>query len=806
MNTDFTHTETHFFNKALRISGFVVVILSLFRLISHLIILSSHMELGQQNIAMAADSAFIFLCFGFFLLYEGKFWPVNSIRIVLTCLTGILVVYVWIKFFKELIYIDLIPANLLLPITKMINSGPVYRESAIADFLFGLSGIAILIKLIGKQGGINKKLINFTGALVGIVGLIFFLGYLFATPIIYGDLIIPVAISTSVGFIFLGLGLSIIADEESTIYKSFNPAIPRGRLMRHIMPLVAGAIVIQGVFQVIIEKNADNNIAIIAALYTIVICLVIAFVIIRTSKVIFTNAERLEQLQQSMQNQLRESEEKFRSAFLASPDALCINRFSDGLYVEFNENFSSLSGYSDNDLANKTIMDLNIWANQKDRKFFLHEIHQKGQVRNMEAFFKTKDGALLSGLISARILTINNVSHVLSVVRDIHEIKEVREQLILEKQRLRILIDNIPDRVFFKDRASRFIIANIGVAKHIGVSSPSEIIGKSDFDFYPGDHASQYMEDEQALMEKGTPLLNHEEPARESSGDIGWTITSKIPIKDSAGQVIGLVGLSRDITARKNFEQQLILAKEEAEKANQLKDYFIANISHEIRTPLNTIIGFAEIMKDEVSAILPKVANEYYPHIENSGTRLIRTIDLILNISRFQSGMYTPKPERVNLRDIIQELIRGFRLQAEGKYLGLNFEDYLVDPFIESDVYCVVNCISNLINNAIKYTYQGYVYIALYNDGPDLVKLEVKDTGVGIDQKYMTNIFRPFSQEDTSYTRSYEGVGLGMAITRKMLDVIGANISVTSTKKVGSTFTINFPRSFQVKEAIKTAS
>ncbi|MFA6484438.1 MAG: HAMP domain-containing sensor histidine kinase, partial [Bacteroidales bacterium] len=238
---------------------------------------------------------------------------------------------------------------------------------------------------------------------------------------------------------------------------------------------------------------------------------------------------------------------------------------------------------------------------------------------------------------------------------------------------------------------------------------------------------------------------------------------------------------------------ELIQAKEEVEQTGKLKDYFIANLSHEIRTPLNAIIGFSELLKEEVELVMPEASLEYFPIILNSSQRLMRTIELMLNLSRLQSGLYVTYPILVDLDQIIRNQVQEYGLNAKQKNLELTFENIVEPAVLETDEYCVIQSVSNLLDNAVKYTYHGYIALKLYQDQPEWIKLDVQDTGIGIKKEYREKLFATFSQEDTSFTRRYEGIGLGLSITKMMLDIIGARIGVASTKEVGTTFTIEFP-------------
>src|SRR5262249_52715867 len=154
------------------------------------------------------------------------------------------------------------------------------------------------------------------------------------------------------------------------------------------------------------------------------------------------------------------------------------------------------------------------------------------------------------------------------------------------------LIAHVPEYIYVKDTESRFLVANNWTARLMGAQTPAELTGKTDFDFYPHDLAARYRADEDAVIMRGEALVNKEEPTIDAAGNKKWLLTTKVPIRDNSGQLIGLVGIGRDITDRKQFEQTLQEKNLELENANMAKDAFLASMSHELRTPLNAIIGF----------------------------------------------------------------------------------------------------------------------------------------------------------------------------------------------------------------------
>jgi PAS domain S-box-containing protein len=255
---------------------------------------------------------------------------------------------------------------------------------------------------------------------------------------------------------------------------------------------------------------------------------------------------------------LKLSEEKFRKAFITSPDSVTINRMSDGLYVSINKGFTDILGYSEDEVIGKTSVELNIWANPEQRVLLAKEIQENGKAENFESVFKHKSGVFVYGLMSASIIELDSVQHILAITRDITSRKTIETELAKEQFLVNALMTNLSDHVYFKDRDSRFIRINKSHAESFGLSDPALVIGKSDFDFFTAEHAQQAFDDEHEIIRTGNPVFKEEKLTRIGRPD-SWSSTLKMPLKDSYGEIVGTFGISRDISEQKKAEEQLLL-------------------------------------------------------------------------------------------------------------------------------------------------------------------------------------------------------------------------------------------------------
>jgi two-component system, sensor histidine kinase and response regulator len=376
------------------------------------------------------------------------------------------------------------------------------------------------------------------------------------------------------------------------------------------------------------------------------------------------------------------------------------------------------------------------------------------------------------------------------VVTDLTERKVAEEALAQERRLLETLMNNLPDAIYFKDRESRFLAINVGLARRHGLANPSEAAGKSDFDYFTHEHAEQAFRDEQQVIVTGQPIVNMEEKETWLDGSVTWVSTTKMPLRDPQGRIVGTFGVSRDVTERKRAQQELQKAKEAAEAANRAKSEFLANMSHEIRTPMNGILGMTELALD---TSLTREQREYLTMVKASAESLLGIINDILDFSKIEARKLHLDAVDFPLRPHLDDVMKTLALRSQQKGLELACR---VDPACPESL-CgdpgrLRQILVNLIGNAIKFTARGEVVVEVQpetrTEKQICLHFSVRDTGIGIPLEQQQHIFEAFTQVDHSTTRKYGGTGLGLTISSQLASMMGGRLWVESEVGRGSTF------------------
>jgi len=594
---------------------------------------------------------------------------------------------------------------------------------------------------------------------------------------------------------------------------------------------------------------------------------------------------------------------------------------TDQKVILINKKGCEILGYTEQEMVGLNWSEHFLPHAEKDRidaEFDRIMLSEVGQLEYFEDRVLTKSGQeRLIGWHSA-VLTDEDGQTVglVSSGADITRRRQVEEELARQQYLLSAMLNTIPDYVYFKDIESRFIRTSKSQAKALGLSDPAEAVGKSDFDFFP--HAQRSFEKEQEIIRSGKPLVDEEEHVVWPDGQEAWVSSTKVPLPDQSGQIIGTFGVTRDITERKRAEAELrrekqfletlnlntpvaitVLddggdivsynpafermfgydaseivgknldalisteeaieeaantrqaregpvhafgkrrrkdgqlltvelfgvpvplteekngllaiyhditdlenARREAEQSNRAKGEFLANMSHELRTPMNGVIGMLELTLD---TSLTSEQRDFLQTSLQSAEALLTLLNDILDFSKIEAGRLSIDSINFNLRHTVEDVARTLAKRAQDKGLVVAC---LVHPDLASELRGdpgrLRQILVNLAGNAIKFTHRGEIMIRanLIEDTQAnvVIHFAVQDTGVGIPLERQAAVFDRFTQADGSTTRKYGGTGLGLTISKQLVEIMGGKIGVESSPGIGSTFWFDLKFEKQARE------
>jgi len=488
------------------------------------------------------------------------------------------------------------------------------------------------------------------------------------------------------------------------------------------------------------------------------------------------------------ENALRESEERFRTAFQTSPDPIAITRPSDGVFIEVNDGFTRLSGFTRDEVIGKSSMELNIWGGPEDRDRLTAELNERGSVTNLEAQFRGKSGQVRTGLMSARVVVLGGEPHILSVTRDVEDWKKAERALRESEERYRTLFEESKDPVYITSRDGRLVDANEAFLSLFGFTGKeSEDIDVLNMYVNPEDR-TRFQKD----IERNGSLKDFETRLRKKDGtDVECLITSTVRLGED-GAIVGYQGIIRDVTEHKQLQRQLF----QAQKMEAIGT-LAGGIAHDFNNLLQAILGYTDLLLVRKKARDP----------DRQRLQIIRQAardgaDLVSRILTFSmKAEFRARPTDINqeirrveklLRRIIPKMIRIDLVLAEDLWV------------IDADPAQIEQVLLNLAVNAQHAMPDGgqllietrnvlledeYVRNHVQAKPGKHVLLTVSDTGIGIKPEIVDRIFEPFFTTKANGG----GTGLGLAMVHGIVSQHGGYIRCYSEPGLGSSFKIYFP-------------
>jgi len=501
---------------------------------------------------------------------------------------------------------------------------------------------------------------------------------------------------------------------------------------------------------------------------------------------------QVEQLGRQLE-QLRDSEVQYRLLFERAAAGFAFVDLQ-GKFVNVNDNLCNMLGYTREELLTKT------WTS------ITHPSHLPANIVGSEDLksgaastyivdkqYVRKDGRPIWVHLTASMARTpdGQPKYFVSVMEDITERKKEQELLRKSQLRLQSILDHTTACIYMKDLAGRYELINRRFEELFHVTGEF-LKGKTDYEIFPQEMAQRLRANDAHVVAAGSPL-ELEENILQDDG-VHTYISIKVPLLDEQGKPVGIFGISTDITQRKRDEIELLHMKNAAEQANMAKTRFLANISHELRTPIMAALSAAEVIRN--GDVVGEATKEHGEMILRSGRHLLSLVDDLLDQAQIETGRFDVIRDACCLPDILADVDAVVHpLLAKGVELRNIFATD-IPRLIHSDRKRLTQAIVNLVHNAIKFTKVGHIDVKAaieFVEGSPFLTVRVEDTGSGISHENLNRIFEPFTQLDVGISHPRSGMGLGLALTKFIVQRLGGTLNVQSQPGVGSVFTLRVP-------------
>jgi PAS domain S-box-containing protein len=485
---------------------------------------------------------------------------------------------------------------------------------------------------------------------------------------------------------------------------------------------------------------------------------------------------------------LQKSEEFIKLLFSSSPIGLVLCKM-DGTFVDTNPAFAKIIGRSIEETLRISYWDLTPEKYFQKEKEQLKILEETGKYGLYEKEYLHKDGHLVPVLLQGLILHRDGERLIWSTVEDITERKKAESELQISQHLFQTLAEVSPVGIFRTTNDGETIYVNPSWSKLSGLSL-EEAKGSKWLDaVHPEDRAKVI--DNWKFNISSIKQSNAEYRFLRKDKSVVWVMGNAVPELIN-NEINGYIGTITDITRIKQFEIDLINAKDKAEESDRLKTAFLQNISHEVRTPMNAIIGFSDLIVDP--DLTPDIRNEFIQTIVQSSNQLLSIITQIISIATIEAGQEKIYEKEISLNVVFKMIFEQFSAEAVRKNISFRYETALPDndDKVRTDETKFIQVISNLLSNALKFIKNGSVNFGYVVEG-EFLEFYVKDTGIGISADMHDKIFERFRQVESTLAREYEGSGLGLSISKAYVELLGGKIWLTSGPGEGSVFKFTIP-------------
>ena len=465
-------------------------------------------------------------------------------------------------------------------------------------------------------------------------------------------------------------------------------------------------------------------------------------------------------------------------------------------------------GYSMEELSSLTPLDLKPeFTADSFAKILKPLLKFEKQKIQFETVHRRHDDSLYHVEVHLQLSNFQSIPVFVAIILDITERKKAEIELLETQQMLNLVMDNIPQSIFWKDKEGVYLGCNKNFAKEAGVKSAAGIIGRTDYDLaWRREESDFFRKCDRRVMDTNKAEYHIIERQLQADGKQAWLDSNKIPLCNTEGKVIGILGTYEDITDRKMMEYKLLELNTNLKMQDKLKTEFMSTVAHEIRTPLSLVLGFVSIIDKKLNTIIfPQMKNKdllivktreqirkNIEIIQSEGKRFVSLLDELLDITKIEDGMVETKKEPASILNVVKCSMKLTRSLVERNNLEFKKDMKGKLPFILANKAQLEQVVINLINNAIKFTVKGSIIVKVRKQNSEIV-VSVIDTGIGIEKEHEAEIFNKFYQVGDVNTGNRKGIGLSLSICKQIIENHDGRIWVESETGIGSTFSFALP-------------
>jgi two-component system, cell cycle sensor histidine kinase and response regulator CckA len=737
-------------------------------------------------ISIAPFSSAAFLIFGLILLLLVRKQYRDRSKVILSTIIAFISLYGLLEFVEYFADANLTFDSVLFSAVEKLGPFDVKRMSPLAGILFFFSGVSLQLKVFSENRLKILNLVGGYGLITLLAGFIATIGYLFGTPLLYGGTMIPLTVTTAIGFLILGCGLVAIAGPKMFFIRHFIGSSASARMLQVLVPLVVIAILIEGYLNEVFVKVFDINQALLSAILSLVFAIVTGVLIVQIARAVFHKADKAEIERQRVQHDLEASEIRYRRLFESAKDGILILDAETGEVVDVNPFMIELLGYSQEVFLGKVLWEIGLFKDVVGSKEAFLKLQRKGYIRYEDLPMVTKDGRKIDVEFATHVYRVDSTSVIQCNIRDITERKQAEESLMLQNAALQ----SAANAIVITDRVGKIILVNQAFTQLTGYSQ-EEVIGNKPNILKSGNHPASFFQNLWKTILSGE-VWKGEIENRRKDGSLYTEEMTITPVRQVQGEISHFIAIKQDITDRKKLQQE-ILQTQKIQSIGTLA----GGVAHDFNNILSIILIYTSLLERSEDSSREKIleSGRAITRAVGRGKELVRQI---LTFARKTDVVFEP----MSVVDLIHELLSMLKVTFPkvitlAEKIGENI------PFIYADRAQIHQVILNLYVNARDaMPYGGTITIKVEKqtknhvqksfpaaDQDSYICISVTDTGEGMDKAIMPRIFDPFF----TTKKMGKGTGLGLAVVYGVLQSHHGYVDVESERELGTTFRLYFP-------------